>query len=78
MFSEFGRNNYGSWAEFLDVDGINAMKQADFLKNFITEHPGLTGLMLINLEPTIVIFDLVIFNTVFNITYVSCLFMQQI
>lgn len=44
----------------LNCDEQNAIKDADAIKSFTSKHKGIKGLLLRNLEPYVVINDLII------------------
>lgn len=60
LYVNIGHNSWENWTTILDCDGQSALKEAERINSFKSDHPGITGLLLRNLEPSLVIFDLVI------------------
>lgn len=60
LYINFGRDEYKSWTKILDLDGRNAIKEAEAINSFTSKHKGIKGLLLRNLEPEVVIIGLII------------------
>lgn len=52
----YGHKTYSEWSLILacmDCDSSNAVEETEGLNAFLKDHPGITGLVLKNLEPTV-------------------------
>lgn len=57
VFANIGPDNYTMWTKILVCDAKDAEKGSDEIKTYLSPETGITGLLLRNFEPAVVIID---------------------